>query len=106
MYTVYMYTVYMYTVYLSTQGRGRRGGGELSQREGERGNSSQTGVENTNMTDLISSLWTLIKTCRKVPLQEKFLDDDILLCLHIVNKFMELGIKTFPIRNTGHSMSL
>jgi hypothetical protein len=32
------------------------GGGELNQREGERGNSSQSCVENTNMTDCISSL--------------------------------------------------
>ncbi len=32
------------------------GGGELNQREGYRGNSSQTWVKNTNMTDCISSL--------------------------------------------------
>jgi hypothetical protein len=31
-------------------------GGELNQREGERGNSSQSWVENTNMTVCISSL--------------------------------------------------
>jgi hypothetical protein len=31
-------------------------GGELSQREGEKGNSSKSWVENTNMTDCISSL--------------------------------------------------
>jgi hypothetical protein len=31
-------------------------GGELNQREGERENSSQSWVENTNTTDCISSL--------------------------------------------------
>ncbi len=36
-----------HTVYLFTQGRG---GGELNKREGERGNSLQNWVENTNMT--------------------------------------------------------
>ncbi len=47
---------YMYAVYLFTHRRvGGRGGGELNQREGEKGNSSQS-VENTNMTDCISSL--------------------------------------------------
>jgi hypothetical protein len=36
---------------------GKGGGvGELNQREGEKGNSSQSCVENTNMTDCISSL--------------------------------------------------
>ncbi len=40
-------TVYVYTVYLLTQGRGGEGG-ELNQREGERGNRSQSCVENTN----------------------------------------------------------
>jgi hypothetical protein len=41
-------------VYLFTQGRGEVG--ELNQREGERGKSSQSWVENTYMTDCISSL--------------------------------------------------
>ncbi len=54
-------------------------GGELNQREGQRGKSSQSWVKNTNMTDWISSLLTLINTCRKVPLQVNFLDDYILL---------------------------
>ncbi len=45
-------------VFLFTHGRGE--GGELNQREGERGNSSQSWVENSNMTDSISSLKTLI----------------------------------------------
>jgi hypothetical protein len=29
------------------------------------------------MSDCISSLWTLINICRKVPSQVNFLDDDI-----------------------------
>ncbi len=37
-----------------------KGGGEMNQREGKGGNSSQSWVENTNMT------------CRKVPLQVNF----------------------------------
>jgi hypothetical protein len=44
-----------YTLYLCIHGVGW-GGGELNRREGERGNSSQSWVENTNMTDCISSL--------------------------------------------------
>ncbi len=47
---------YVYTVksmYVFTH---RRGEEELNQREGERGNSWQSWVENTNMTDCISSL--------------------------------------------------
>jgi hypothetical protein len=46
--------VYGILNYLFTQGREE--GGELNQREGERGNSSQSWVENTNMNDCISSL--------------------------------------------------
>jgi hypothetical protein len=41
-----------YIVYLFTHGKGV--GGKLYQREGERGNSSQSRVENTNMTACIS----------------------------------------------------
>jgi hypothetical protein len=60
------------------------GGGELNQREG--GNSSQSWVENTSITDCFSSLLTLINNCRKVPLLVIFLDDDILLNdVYIVN---------------------
>jgi hypothetical protein len=44
----------VYTVYLFTQGRG--GWGELNKSEGKRGNSSQSWVENTNMTDFIACL--------------------------------------------------
>jgi hypothetical protein len=48
----------------------------------EKGNSSQSWIENTIMTDCISSLKILINTCRKVPLQINFFYDDILLwCL-------------------------
>ncbi len=52
--TLLLHTVYVYTVYLFTQGREK--GGEINQREGERGKGSQSWVENTNMTDCISSL--------------------------------------------------
>jgi hypothetical protein len=41
--------------YLFTQGRG--GGVELNQREGERGNSSLSWVENINMTDFAVSFF-------------------------------------------------
>ncbi len=44
-------------------------GGRVNQREGYRGNSSQSWVENTNITGCTSYLCTLINTCRKVPLQ-------------------------------------
>jgi hypothetical protein len=46
------HAVDVYIVYLFTQGRG----GEVNQREGYWGNSSQSWVENTNMSDCISSL--------------------------------------------------
>ncbi len=49
-----LHTAYEYIVYLFTQGEG--GGGELNQRDGYRGDSSQSWVENTNLTDCISSL--------------------------------------------------
>jgi hypothetical protein len=52
--------------------KGKVGGGELNQREEGRGNSSQSWIENTNITDCTSSLHTLINTCRKVPLQVSF----------------------------------
>ncbi len=45
------HTVYVYTVYLFT-----RGGGESRTREKGRGASSQSWVENTNLTNCISSL--------------------------------------------------
>jgi hypothetical protein len=47
------YTLYTCIQYTYSH---REGGGELNQREGERGNSSQSWVENINMTDCISSL--------------------------------------------------
>ncbi len=48
-----LHTVYVYTVILIHTGKG---GGELYQRKGYRGNRSQSWVENTNMTDCIFSL--------------------------------------------------
>ncbi len=39
-------------------------GGEVNHREGSRGNSSQSWVENTIMTDCISNLWTLLNTSK------------------------------------------
>jgi hypothetical protein len=61
-YTTPLHTVYVHTVYLFTQG-GVKGGGELNQREGEKGNRIQSWVENTNITDCISSQLTMINTC-------------------------------------------
>jgi hypothetical protein len=40
----------LYTCKQYTYSHRERGGGELNQREGERSNSSQSWVENTNMT--------------------------------------------------------
>ncbi len=79
-----LHIVYVYTIYLFTQEEGE--GGEVNQREGWRGNSSQSCVDNTYMIDCISSLYTLINTCRKVPLQVKiFFDDNILFGVNIAN---------------------
>jgi hypothetical protein len=44
----------VYSILIHPEKGGR--GGELNQREEERGNSSQSWVENTNMTDFITSL--------------------------------------------------
>jgi hypothetical protein len=44
----------VYSIPIHTEKGGR--GEELNQREEERGNSSQSWVENTNMTDFITSL--------------------------------------------------
>ncbi len=49
-----LHTVYVYAVYLFTQRRGEGGRDEPERRL--RGNSSQSWVEDTNMTDCISSL--------------------------------------------------
>ncbi len=46
----------LYTCIQYTYSHGRGEGVELNQRESYRGNSSQSWVENTNMTDCISSL--------------------------------------------------
>ncbi len=47
------HTLSVYIVFDTGKGGG---GGELNQREGQMGNSSQSWVENTNMSDCISSL--------------------------------------------------
>ncbi len=52
-YSLPLHTVYMSAIYLFTQ-RSGGGGGELNQRVGKRGNSSQSWFENTKMTDCIS----------------------------------------------------
>jgi hypothetical protein len=58
LHTVYAFTVYV--LYLFKQGRG---GGELNQREEERGNKggyrSQSWVENTNMTECAEKISSL-----------------------------------------------
>ncbi len=57
------HTVFVYSVYLFTQGRGR--GARLEWQQ-----FTKLGrLENTNMTDCISSLETLINNCREVPLE-------------------------------------
>ncbi len=67
----YVYTC-IRTVYLFT-GMAGEGGRD----EPERRLEGASWVENSNMSDCISSLWTLINICRKVPSQVNFLDDDI-----------------------------
>ncbi len=49
------YTLYSCIQYTYSHREGGKGG-EFNQREGERDNSSQNWVENTNMIDCISSL--------------------------------------------------
>ncbi len=51
LYTLHTCKQYTY----SHRRKGGRGGGEVDQREGEKSNSSQSWVENTNMTKYISS---------------------------------------------------
>ncbi len=71
--------VVQHTVLIHTE---KGGGGELNQREGERVNSSQSWVENTNMTNCISSSVNSDKHLPQSSLTGQFLDDDILLwCL-------------------------
>jgi hypothetical protein len=50
------YTLYTCIQYTYSHREGGGGAGDLKQREGGRGNSSQSWVENTNMTNCISSL--------------------------------------------------
>ncbi len=64
---------------------GGGGDGRLNQREGWRYTNSQSWKENTNMTDCISSLKTLVNTSRKVPLLVNFiLDETFCLVVDIV----------------------
>ncbi len=57
-----------------------KGGGELNQRESQRGDSSQSWVENTKMTDCISTLYKLLHIpAAKSLYRQIFLDDDIFL---------------------------
>jgi hypothetical protein len=48
--------LHTYTCIQYTYSHREGGGGEFNQKEGERGNSSKSWVENTNLTDCISSL--------------------------------------------------
>ncbi len=52
--TYTLYGILVYSIFIHT-GKGRGRGRDLNQREGERGNSSQSWVENTNMTACIST---------------------------------------------------
>ncbi len=61
--------IHVYSILIHTE---KGGGGELNQKEGLRGNSLQSQVEDTNMTDCIFSLLSLINTCRKVTFQVIF----------------------------------
>jgi hypothetical protein len=81
----FLYTVYVYAVYLFTQVGG--GGGELNQREGERGNRGVyrllSWVENTNMTECTQDIGYLQSINSDKHLSQshftgQFLDDDIL----------------------------
>ncbi len=72
----YTFVVHVYTVYSFTQGMG--GSGERAiQREGQRGNSSQSCKYQHDW--LYLQPWALRNTCRKAPIQAIVLDDDILL---------------------------
>ncbi len=57
-----LYSVYVYTVYLFTQGRG--GEGESYPERRLEGQQFTKPVENTNMTDCISRLLTLLNTSK------------------------------------------
>jgi hypothetical protein len=69
-----LHTIYVYT--LIHTGKGGFGGKRVESEIGESGNSSQSWVENTNMTDCISSEKHLPQSPYTGQL---FLDDDILL---------------------------
>jgi hypothetical protein len=60
----------LHTVYYIHTGKE----GDFNQRECKRGNSSQSWVENTNMTVCISCLQTLINACRKTPVRVNFIN--------------------------------
>ncbi len=65
----HLHAEYIYTVYLFTQGRGDGGGGRV---EPERGKHLQSWVENTNITDCISSLLFSEKHLPKSPFTGQF----------------------------------
>jgi hypothetical protein len=64
--TPHLQSVYVYTVHT-----GKGGGGDLNQREGERGNSSPSWVKNTNVTDCLQSIKS-DKHLPQIPLTGRF----------------------------------
>ncbi len=92
-----LYTCILYTY-------SHREGGEMKKRKGYRGNSSQSWVENTNMTDCIFSLRTLINTCRKAPLQVNiFRWRHIALLYMVVNLLMSWNLA--DSKNTSYRLA-
>ncbi len=78
------YTLYrcIHAVYLFTLGRGEGEGVEAKRRLEGKHSNLQSWVENTNKTDCLSSLKTLVTPAAKSLYRSVFLNDDILLrCL-------------------------